>query len=134
MGSPLTKLIRKCEYKGILHDFVGTRWWKCAIDDMLWQKTEGNPFDTDYLRESFRAGAKTDWNMLAIEQPVVCIDSNHAPLDIFSINDAVRIQPDDWPSYAGQAWTTVERARETPTLAALVIEQDRPRISGDGTT
>ena len=133
-ASRLAKLIKKCEYKGILTGFVGTRWWKCAIDDLLWQETKGNSLDAAQVTKALQMSAETDWRPLGIEQPVVCIDSTYAPYDIHPIDNALRVQPDNWPSFADQAWTTIERAHREPTLAAIVESRDRRRMKDDGGT
>jgi len=40
------------------------------------------------------------------------------------MEESVRIRPDDWPSYADQAWTTIEMAKNEPKLRAIVIRED----------
>jgi hypothetical protein len=43
----------------------------------------------------------------------------------------VRFQPDDWPPYAEEAWTTRELASESPRLRTLTVDSDRVLLSVD---
>ena len=57
-------------------------------------------------------------------------NENYRPLPKACSADAVvRIQPDDWPSFASQAWTTVELAQEHSRLEAMVVAEDRDKVS-----
>jgi len=35
------------KYQGVLHDFLGDRWWRPGIEHLLWERTEAKPFDVD---------------------------------------------------------------------------------------
>jgi hypothetical protein len=130
-GAHLQKALVTCEYKGILANFLGPRWWRAKVESLLWIKTAGSSSQPDAVRAWLnKASRKTFAGLPAAEAPVVCIDENYQPLDEFSsIKDAVRIRPDDWPPYADQAWTTLALAVETPALRALVIGEDQVKIS-----
>jgi hypothetical protein len=61
---------------------------------------------------------------------VLCLDYNFRFRKVpYDVADAVRVQPDDWPVYAEQAWAATEDARDEPRLAAAVIATDRHRLS-----
>jgi hypothetical protein len=67
---------------------------------------------------------------LEVDQPVLCIDDKLGWLpDPIDITQAVRIQPDDWPVFAEQAWARLVDAREHPQLATAVIAADRNKLS-----
>jgi hypothetical protein len=38
------------EYRGLLHDFSGRRWWRAGIESWIWQQTAGRPFDKAALK------------------------------------------------------------------------------------
>ncbi len=117
-------------YKGGLAGFLGPRWWRCGVESFLWDLTNGNPFDPQSIRELLCKRVGRDFVPTRSNQPVVCVDENYQTLpDTFETTQAVRIQPDDWPSYADQPWTTIQLARENPALAALVVEADWERLS-----
>lgn len=62
-------------------------------------------------------------------EPVVVLDEGYCALErVCDITEAVRIQPEDWPPYADQAWTTIELANEISSLQAIVVAEDRLRL------
>jgi hypothetical protein len=69
---------------------------------------------------------------LDIKQPVLCLGDTLGWLpDPVYIAQAVRIQPDDWPVFAEQAWARRVDAAVHPQLAAAVIAADRSKISSE---
>jgi hypothetical protein len=125
----LARLLQPFRYEGILTGFLGSRWWRCGVEALVWELTDGDPFDIRRIPSALASNTSVDLQPSEYIQPVVCVDHNHVPLPtLFGIEDAVRIQPDDWPPYADQAWTTIALANEHPSLGALVISQDRHRL------
>ncbi len=128
-NTSLTEMLEPCAYKGILHGFLGPRWWRAGIEAFLWAVTEGNPFEVEVLHSALQPLCRDQLRFSEQSQPVVCLDRDYRPLpEDVDIDDAVRIQPDDWPSYADQAWTTIALARDEPSLRALVLSEDRDRV------
>lgn len=125
----LTRLLEPFRYEGILAGFLGARWWRSGAEAFVWTLTDGNPFDAHLIPSALASQTRLELQPTQHVQPVICVDRHYVPLrTLFSIEDAVRIQPDDWPPYADQAWTTIELAKQYPSLAALVISQDRFRL------
>jgi hypothetical protein len=125
----LQKLLTSASYSGILSSFGGQRWWRSGIESILWDATEGRSFDVPALH-SYLKTAAPEIEPIAIEDPVICLDENYGRAELLSRRDAVRIQPDQWPSFAEPAWTSIKRAQEVPTLKTLVVEQDRDALDG----
>jgi hypothetical protein len=116
-------------YKGILHDFLGPRWWRAGVEQLLWEWTGGLPFDLPALRKALKKHVSARLVPVDIVQPVVCIDTAFRPSDtLVDVADAVEIQPDEWPSYAEQAWITTKEAAADEDLRALVVAKDRERV------
>jgi hypothetical protein len=114
------------QYKGRLDAFLGPRWWRSGIETYLWDLTKENPEDSRQACDSLNRLTGSRLEHLNVKQPVICLDSNLEPTgEPGELDKAIRIQPDDWPAYADQAWTTRELARSDNALAALVMEQDR---------
>ena len=125
----LNRLLEHIRYKGILSDFLGPRWWRSGAEAFVWELTDGNPFDVRQIASILASKTSAKLQSTEYVEPVVSVDHNHLPLPtLSSIEDAVRIQPDDWPPYADQAWTTIELAKKYPSLGALVISQDKDRL------
>ena len=113
------------QYVGILCDFAGRRWWRAGIEWFLWDVTQGRSFDSDAVVEALSSLAREDLEEDASDQPVVCLGDNFKPLPTpCDIDEAVRIQIDDWPAFAEQAWTSRDEARKSDILKALVVLED----------
>lgn len=126
--SKLSHLLKPVRYQGILSDFLGTRWWRAGVESILWQITEGQSFDPQKTFAIIKHHAPKV-KALNLTQPVICLDRDYQPVNEFvDISAAVRIQPDSWPPYADQAWTTIEMAKQEPRLKALVLRQDRSKL------
>ncbi len=123
------RVLAPFQYRGILGDFLGHRWWRSGIESFLWVLTEGNPFDLDLIRSQLVARIGAKLSTVDLAQPIVCVDKDYRVLPkFFHAEDAVRIQPDDWPPYADQAWTTIELARQERSLRSLVVTEDEAKL------
>jgi CheY-like chemotaxis protein len=125
----LSQTLEKVRYKGVLDRFIGTRWWRSGIEAILWELTSGNSLDADAIRKALISYGNLGLKSSGTDNPIVCVDRNYRPTDSFCTSkESVRLQPDDWPSYADQPWTTIELARKYPSLGAIVVKQDRGRL------
>jgi hypothetical protein len=119
-------------YKGFLAEFLGTRWWRASVEQMIWKATDGDTLNGARLRAWLSTKVDATLEAAPDEYPVVCLDETHRPLErAYPMNQCVRLQPDDWPLYADQAWTTVALAQQHSDLAALVKVADRARVVQD---
>lgn len=127
----LSDVFQSAEYTGAMRDFsIGHFWWRSGVESVLWQLSDGRSFETGLIFELLNSKCGERLVRLDVEQPVLCLDEKlswkTAPIDI---SQAVRIQPDDWPVFADQAWASIAEARENPQLAAAVIATDRSKLS-----
>lgn len=124
--SSLRVALRPCEYKGILAGFSGPRWWRIAIESLLWEKTKGKSFNIEDVHQylASASGLKLAPSNPRVN-PVVCYDENFRPLSqLGSIDSSVRVRPDDWPAYAEDAWATIEDVENFDSLRAVVLSDD----------
>jgi len=71
-----------------------------------------------------KIGMKLDAS--TVEQPLVCRDGDYKYVaETVAFEEAVRVQPDDWPPYADAAWMRIEDVADRPELRALVVQDDR---------
>ena len=128
---PLGISLGYCKYTGVLANFLGDRWWRSKIEMLLWEETGGKSFDSDAVNALVNKLADKELPAsIPAKNPVVCLDQHYQPLNEFaSIENAIRIRPDDWPAFADQAWTTVAKAKEEPTLRSMVIEDDKEKLN-----
>jgi hypothetical protein len=126
----LSALVGRYAYEGILCDFLGQRWWRAGVENFLWKLTKGNSGDRRRVLDGLNEVSGIALKEIEETQPVVCVDEDYRFLDhLVDISDAVRIQPEEWPPFADQAWTSIKLAKEHPSLRAIVLNQDRARLT-----
>jgi hypothetical protein len=115
----LTKLA-PFRYTGILSDFLGDRWWRPGIESFLWEETSARSFDGDALKKIIRRLSRR-LDPVVLVEPVVAFDEKLRAIDnLVELSEAVELQPEDWPSYAGRPWMLRSLAASTPRLRSLV--------------
>ena len=115
-------------YSGILNDFLGTRWWRGALEDYVWELCDG---DLGRLRAKLNERAGVELEVLEMDQPVVCLGPDLQPTERFvSAKDAVNLRPDQWPAFADAAWMDIATVRDDPDLRAMVDPLDEYRVTG----
>lgn len=116
----LLKKLAPFEYKGVLHDFLGRRWWRPGIEHFLWNQTKAKPFDVTGLQTVARQLSRR-LEPVTMSEPVVSFDEELRPKDeLVELADAVELHPDDWPGYAGKPWVRRELADASPRLKSLI--------------
>lgn len=129
-GSELSNHLAAYEYTGLANQFLGRRWWRSGVESLLWEITDGRPFDLASLKKSLAERSAAEIEFTPQEDPLVCIDEEYRVMDqFFDINSAVRLMPDDWPSYADVPWTPIEIAKANPEIRAAVLEQDQEKLA-----
>lgn len=125
----LQELLEPALYRGALSDLIGNRWWRAGIEYILNERrvSLANPSE---LKSALARQLKME--PLDAREPVVCVDASYLPVEISSLQEAVRIQPDDWPSFADPAWMRIDEVQGDPTLTALVMEDDRHLLGDEG--
>jgi hypothetical protein len=125
----LNGLFAPAHYVGSMRGFLGDRWWRTGCEAILWDVTSGNSFDPENTVIALNDRCANSLQRSGSMQPVLCVDENLlTSTEVCEVSDAVRVQPDDWPAYAEQAWTPLERATRNPRLRASVVEIDRGRL------
>lgn len=128
----LDKVFESACFKGHLHDFVDKRWWRSGFEAALWDMTDGKSFDPDTILTALNRCCNGNLQKLPFSQPVVCVtDSYQLSSQIINIDDAIRVQPDEWPSYAEQAWVPITNVKENGRLRAAVVTFDRVQIDNE---
>ena len=119
-----------CEYKGMLHGFKHPLWWKAMVESLLWEETNKKSYDALALNQFVKSVIGQDppqskWK----EDPIVCYDADYLPQDTFvSFDRAVRLRPDNWPSYAEPCWALIDQVNDKPELRAIVDPEDIERL------
>lgn len=130
LANGLSEVFLAAAYAGALADFEGQpRWWGRGIESVLWELTEGQSFDSLQTIETLNNRCSNSLVPLSISQPVLCLNGDFRFRDKpCEISDAVRVQPDDWPAFAEQAWASIEDIASETRLRSIVISADRERM------
>lgn len=120
----LNNALEPARYRGALSEFLGPRWWRAGVESWLWDETAGQPSDTRSLADVAerlgavpRPGSQT---MVRVVDPGLGRSD-----ELTDLSGVVRIRPDDWPTYADDAYATVESVVSDPSLFRLVDPDDR---------
>ena len=123
-NSKLAQDLRKMRYSGMLADFLGGRWWRGALEDYVWELTQGNKTIAELLN-SLKERADEDLESIVPNPAIVNLDVNFRPKNYFTTPlEAVRIQPDHWPAFADTAWMEIEDVKHKPENMAIVDPLD----------
>ncbi|MCC7128506.1 MAG: hypothetical protein IT192_06805 [Microbacteriaceae bacterium] len=131
--SSLTEALTSAVYTGQLADFAGRRWWRAgiaAVKNLAQEKSAGRMADeiSRAVIELHGSGLE----VLGLKHPVFQIDSNYMLVSQpIEITDAVRLQPDDWPSYADDPWLAGSLVDSETDLAKLIVLDDRVDTAND---
>ena len=124
-SSALRSFLGPCLYRGICSTFLGRRWWRAGIENLLWEVGEGRSLTRDELFQYLSRLTRRRVSKLAIVNPVVTVNEDFVPNGVAEVSDAVRLGPDDWPPYASEAWASVESVGASAILSAVVFDNDR---------
>ena len=123
--SLLFHLFSDYQYKGLLHDFDGVRWWRDGVEQLLWDITSGKSSNTEAIHTSLTQTGVEQPPIVEITRPVVTIDHNLVTEPFFSsVQDTVALHLDDWPAYAEPAYARKEMLEEHPDMKIYVLEPE----------
>lgn len=133
-SSSLAEPLKSAVYTGHLADFSGRRWWRAgigAVKKLAQEKSDGRMADEIARAVIELHGSSLD--ELGLRHPVFQIDADYKVVEQpIEITEAVRLQPDDWPSYADDPWLAESQIAVETDLAKLIVIDDRADAAGDG--
>jgi hypothetical protein len=125
LESGLRPILRPYEYRGELADFLGVRWWRAGIEAFRGEIDDGQ----NSIPEIISATRQIPLVKTPYYESVVCFDEDYQILDeLQDLEDAVRLQIDDWPSYAKRPHALITTAREHPSVRNLVDRLDLGKL------
>ncbi|MGH9422192.1 MAG: hypothetical protein ACRD3J_19605, partial [Thermoanaerobaculia bacterium] len=113
-------------YTGALNDLIGRRWWRAAVDNIVFDLTDGEMSD-EALHAALKKASRATI-VKAPTDPVVALTAAYNGT-LASAAECVRIRTDDWPLYADQAWAKISDCNRDARLQALVDPADRDQLS-----
>jgi hypothetical protein len=128
-NTALRRALRQFEFKGIMAGFDGPRWWRAGIESWLWKKTNGRALDKQRVINALDPYAIARNAFTTLVQPVVIVDDQYRPTKVLiEITNAVQLNPDQWPSWAGPAWAQISEVSKDVALKARVDSRDESRV------
>jgi hypothetical protein len=119
-GNKIKQILRPYQYKGVLSDFAGTRWWRAEIKHWIWEGTKGKAYDQDAIKKFVSSTISKHAIFTALQSPVVSLDDQLRPSDtLIGLGTAVEIKPDGWPPFADSAWISADLASAAPFVALV---------------
>lgn len=122
----LPEAFQSVSYEGILGGFLGHRWWRAGLEALLWEGTKGQ---SDNPSEVFRIAVRElgeGLEPVTFANPVVVLNEDFSSSEkLAAAIGCVRLQPDDWPPYADQAWGLIDTVRGSALLRQITMEQDK---------
>ena len=116
-GQPLQTEFAGFAYTGPLHDFDGPRWWRDAVEQWLWDETEGRSAENEAILELLEKVARQPPQPLGVRWPVVAFDEMLRPLPSpVDFDEVHEIPLDDWPNYAEPPYFLRHTVEQTPEL------------------
>jgi hypothetical protein len=127
--SELAIQLAACQYLGVLASFDGSRWWRAAVDQYVWDLRAAGARDPDTFHAELERLAGFTLERVEGASPTVCVDRELKPRDgLCAIESVVRLVPDLWPAYADPAYAEVDVVREDADLSSIVHPLDRERV------
>lgn len=129
--SEATAALGLAEYTGELETFAGRRWWRAgiaAVKQLALRTSDGRAADD--IARSLADLHGSDIDALGMQHPVFQIDADYNVVDEpIEITEAVRLQPDGWPSYADDPWLASADIGLEDSLAKLIVIDDRAEFA-----
>jgi hypothetical protein len=89
---------------------------------LLWELTEAKAFDVDVLKQ-LAVDFSRRLKPVSLSEPVVAFDQElRATDDLIELSDAVELQPDDWPAYAGRPFAQRDLVMADASLVSLLAK------------
>ncbi len=123
--SAFSRSLEPFRYKGLLNEFLGTRWWRVGIEHWLWELTDAKPFDPAVLEKSTRRWSRR-LRPVPLKEPVVALDEDlRATDELIELSEAVELEPDDWPRFADRPYAPRDVVMPTRKLKSLLPESSQ---------
>lgn len=119
----LAEELTAVRYSGTLSNFEGPRWWRIAVEEWLYERSDGNssdPGSVARLMESFDADTREG----ALRQVLTLNEDLSYEPDAVDVEDVVRARPEDWPPYAEPAYVRTALAAENADIRRIVDASD----------
>ncbi len=132
-GSEFAALLDRARYRGPLASFFPPRYWKAAIDYIVWRITAGRSPVNPAVRQKIMDAIGDELPLLDVADPMLVVspDTFEPTGEVASIDEVVQIQTDLWPPTVEPPWVHIADISRDRKLRAMVVTKDRDRV-GEG--
>lgn len=117
--------LHKAEYRGPLNRFLGRRWWRPGIDQLVWLlDEETSKVGTRKLALAAVAPSADVGDLQGSSSHVVIVDEDLLEIQIASISEAIQIHPPGWPAEALEPWMLRKDVEGDAVLKAMADPND----------
>jgi hypothetical protein len=121
----LAELIAPARYEGGLGNFAGRRWWRAAIESMIFDLASSDPASMQKLHAELQQRARS-LKVIDAEAVFPVINEDYDVKDqLANASDVVEVVPDDWPPFADSAWALRSDIEAEPALEAIAASPDQ---------
>ncbi|MGY3442748.1 hypothetical protein [Bradyrhizobium sp. USDA 4473] len=117
--------LKRARYTGPLASFMGRRWWRPGIDQLVWLLDEATAKSGTRLEALKSAVPRFEFGELKPSSSHVVIwDDDLLESDIGSIEEAIQVHPPGWPAEALEPWMLKADVKADPVLTAMADPND----------
>ncbi len=108
-------------YEGPLSEFLGRRWWRAAIESIVFDLASADPANISILHDHLKSLAP-GLGLLGTGVVFPVLDATFSTQErLASADDVVEVVPDDWPPFADPAWALKTETDAHMELAAVAL-------------
>jgi hypothetical protein len=119
------KELDQAEYIGPLNEFMGRRWWRPGIDQLVWLLDEAAT--TAGTRKAALASLVPNFEVgesKPSSSHVVICNEDLLVVQIGTIDDAIQVHPPGWPAESLEPWMMRAEVQVDPVLRAMADPND----------
>jgi hypothetical protein len=114
-------LFGAARYTGQLASFLGRRWWRAGVEHAIFEATADSPGDLGALHDALKKVPTIEVQQAPRLFPVLG-QQFKTKEELAPEAAVVEVRPDDWPTFADEAWALRADLEDVPELAAVAVE------------
>lgn len=117
--------LQRARYTGPLESFMGRRWWRPGIDQLVWLLDEATAQSATRLEALGSAVPGFAFGELKPSSShVVIFNEDLLETGIGAIEEAIQVHPPGWPAEALEPWMLKAEVKADPVLTAMADPND----------
>lgn len=123
--TPWLSELHEVEYSGPLRGFMGRRWWRAGLDQLVWLLDEETAKGGSRKKALEILAPGVDFGqLLPPSSHVVVCNEDLIEVEVTPIGEAIQVHPPGWPAEAIEPWMRRSEIERDPVLKAMVDPND----------